>query len=72
VETTALCAEITGNRLEIAGTPDNRPGDVPVYISDCSRLFEMAPWRPRRDARQVLADTFEWIQTHEDALRSAL
>ena len=25
-----------------------RPGDVPIYVSDCSRLFAHTAWRPRR------------------------
>ncbi|MBV9714300.1 MAG: NAD-dependent epimerase/dehydratase family protein, partial [Solirubrobacterales bacterium] len=35
LETTALCAEIAGNRVEVETTAETRPGDVPVYVSDC-------------------------------------
>lgn len=68
-ETTALCAELTGNEVPVLvdGTP--RPGDVPIYISDCRRLYTHTAWRPRRNAQQILADIHHWIADHEDSLK---
>jgi CDP-paratose 2-epimerase len=71
-ETTALCAEITGHRVEVASDPNTRPGDVPIYISDCARLYGLTRWRPQRGPRDVLADTHEWIRGNETAVRNAL
>ena len=71
-EATALCAEITGNPVDIAHVEEDRPGDVPLYISDCRRLFAQTDWRPARDARQILADTYEWIRANEDVVRKTL
>jgi CDP-paratose 2-epimerase len=71
-ETTELCAEITGNRIDVGRTSDERPGDIPIYISDSSLLFSRTDWRPTRDARAILTDIFEWIRSHEDAVRNAL
>ena len=71
-ETTDLCAELTGNTIEIGCTPDTRPGDVPVYISDCTALSALTTWRPRADPRQILSDIHGWIWANEAALRAAL
>jgi CDP-paratose 2-epimerase len=72
LETTRLCAEITGNELEIDSENQTRPGDVPVYISDCRRLFERTEWRPRHSPGEILADVHAWIADHESSVRSAL
>jgi CDP-paratose 2-epimerase len=72
LETTELCRELTGNRVAVEPSREERPGDVRIYVSDCKRLFERSPWRPRRDARRILADTFTWIVDNERAVRSAL
>jgi CDP-paratose 2-epimerase len=72
LETTALCAEITGNSVEIHGTAETRPGDVSYYISDCARLEAMTTWRPRRDARAILSDIHQWILCHESAVKAIL
>lgn len=71
-ETTELCRELTGNEVPVSASGAARPGDVPLYLSDCSRLFAMTEWRPRRDPRTILADTLAWIDANEDAVRSAL
>jgi CDP-paratose 2-epimerase len=72
LETTKLCAEISGNTVDVSSTDQARPGDVPVYISDCTRLYEMTDWRPRRPPAAILTDIHGWIRTNEDAVRSAL
>jgi CDP-paratose 2-epimerase len=72
VETTELCRELTGNRLPIPATAETRPGDVCVYLSDCSRLYGRSSWRPRNDPAKVLEDIFHWISENERAVESAL
>jgi CDP-paratose 2-epimerase len=72
LETTALCRELTGNEIAIGAEPQTRPGDVPVYLSDCSRLFARSDWRPRRGPRETLADLLAWVRANEDAVREAL
>lgn len=72
LETTELCRELAGNEIEISSDPETRPGDVPIYLSDCSRLFARTSWRPKRDARDTLADLLEWTVAHEDAVGEAL
>jgi len=71
-ETTALCAELTGCSLEVTASSETRPGDIPIYISDCSKLFELTSWRPAHDARSVLTDIQAWILGNEAALAGAL
>jgi CDP-paratose 2-epimerase len=72
LETTELCRELTGNEVPIGAEPQTRPGDVPIYLSDCSYLFSLTPWRPRRSSRDVLADLLEWTVAHEDIVSEAL
>lgn len=72
LETTDLCRELTGNEVPIGVEPETRPGDVPVYLSDCSHLHSLTSWRPRCGPRDVLADLLDWSTEHEDSLRAAL
>jgi CDP-paratose 2-epimerase len=71
-ETTELCAEITGTRIDVVQDGTDRPGDVPVYLTDASALSARSAWRPRRDARTVLEDIHTWIRANEEAVRAAL
>ena len=72
LETTALCRELTGRDMRIGSVEQARPGDVPVYLSDCTALFAHTDWRPRRDARTILVGIYTWIRDHEQLIRTAL
>lgn len=72
LETTEICRQLTGNEVPIEPLPETRAGDVPIYLSDCGRLFELDEWRPRRSAEQVLADIHAWISADEERIRRAL
>ncbi len=72
LETTAICRRLTGNEVPIAPVAETRQGDVPIYLSDCARLFELGRWRPRRGAEQVLADIYEWIAADPERIAAAL
>jgi CDP-paratose 2-epimerase len=71
-ETTDICARLTGHELEIGAVREDRDGDVPLYISDCSRLFAHTGWRPKRDAECVLADILGWIRADRDRVGEVL
>ena len=72
LETTEICAELTGNRIEVGSSSESRPGDVRIYLSDCSRLAGLTEWRPRREPRRVLEDTLAWVADNERAVRATL
>ena len=72
LETTALCREITGRQIEILPEPQERPADIPCYISDNRRISRDTGWLPRRSAKQTLSDIYQWIRQNEAALKPIL
>jgi CDP-paratose 2-epimerase len=72
LESTELCAEITGNQIEIAPVAENRPADLRIYLTDSRRLQDLCGWTPKRDARATLTDIFDWIRAEEPLVRSVL
>jgi CDP-paratose 2-epimerase len=72
LETTSACRAITGNEVPIEPVLQTRPGDVPVYLSDCAALFRHTDWRPRRSAEQTLRDIHAWIRSDEERIAGAL
>jgi CDP-paratose 2-epimerase len=71
-ETTELCRELTGNEVEVLESGETRPGDVRIYVSDCTRLRQLTDWQPRREPRQVLEDIASWIAANERSVKAAL
>jgi CDP-paratose 2-epimerase len=72
LETTAICRELTGNEVPIEPVEQTRAGDVPIYLSDCEKVFGLDEWRPQRSAEQVLADIHEWVAADEQRIAQAL
>jgi CDP-paratose 2-epimerase len=71
-ELTGLCAEITGNRILLKSNPDNRIGDIPVYLTDHRYVTGETGWRPQRNMKNILTDIFEWIKENEQQLKNIL
>jgi CDP-paratose 2-epimerase len=71
-ETTEICRRLTGNEVPIEPVLETRAGDVPIYLSDCARLFGLDEWRPRRGAERVLADIHDWIAADPEPIAAAL
>ena len=64
-ETTALCQEISGNKVAIDGVPENRPLDVKIYVTDNARVRQDTQWAPARTPRAIMGEIFEWIHANE-------
>jgi len=71
-ETTELCRAITGKSPSIAEVVEERPGDLPIYLSDHARVTEALGWAPRRSAFEILNDLHAWAVPRLDTLRGIL
>jgi CDP-paratose 2-epimerase len=71
-EMTGLCAEATGRCIAIASEPATRAADVPFYVTDHGRVSAATGWKPRRDAKRIVADVVDWLGTHRGQLEPIL
>ena len=69
-ETTDLCREISGRAVTVSGSAGGRPGDLPIYVSDCRRLAGHTSWRPKRSSLEVLSDIHEWLTEYRADLKT--
>ncbi len=71
-ELTGLCETITGNRIRINNIPENRAADLPLYITDNTKITSLSGWTPKRPAEKILSDIYSWIRLNETTLRKIL
>jgi CDP-paratose 2-epimerase len=71
-ELTSICEELTGNKITIHSVKENRAADIPVYITDNSKITSLCGWKPNFDAKTTLSDIFEWMKKNESTLKSLL
>jgi len=71
-ELTQLCEEITSNKIGIKKVIENRPADIPVYITDNHKITNTTGWVPSTSANQIVTEIFNWIKENEKALQPIL
>jgi len=68
-ELTTLCREVTGAEVPIDVITEGRAGDIRFYITD-HRVFSTAlGWKPEKNIRHVVEDTYQWMKNNDAALR---
>lgn len=72
LETTRLCEAITGKSISIASEETARQGDIPIYITDSSKIISKTGWKPRINPEQTLRDIYNWILEYETTLKPIL
>jgi len=71
-ELTDLCSKITGNNIEIGSSLENRPGDLPIYVTDNRKITNFSGWKPEISIETLLKEVHEWFLTDELSLKSIL
>ena len=69
---TAICQEITGNRIDIGSIKETRPADLRAYISDCTSIGRYTGWHPKKDVKSIFSDIYSWIRDNEKQLKPIL
>ncbi|MDO8650411.1 MAG: NAD-dependent epimerase/dehydratase family protein [Candidatus Berkelbacteria bacterium] len=71
-ELTALCEEVTGNKIEISAVKEDRPADLRFFITDSSKFLNKSGLVWKKDANQTVWDIYEWIRDNEAELKPIL
>ncbi|GGH69584.1 CDP-paratose 2-epimerase [Filimonas zeae] len=71
-ELTAICAAVTGNTVKEHAVVQNRQGDIPLYLSDNTKIQQATGWKPVKNVQQIVEDVFEWIRANESLLKPIL
>jgi CDP-paratose 2-epimerase len=72
VELTELCVTATGRRVPITPVPQTRTADVPLYLTDTSRVREELGWVPTRSSADIVNDSVDWLRAHQEVLLPVL
>ena len=71
-ELTVLCRQHTGKSIDIQEEPQTRPADVPIYITDNTKVARATGWQPRGNPDSILAEICAWIEANREMLRPVL
>jgi len=68
LELTRLCKEISGREIEISKIQETRKADIPLYITDNSKITQLSGWFPKRELFRIVKDVFDWISKNKEDL----
>jgi CDP-paratose 2-epimerase len=64
-ELTTICRMVSGNKVSEHAVNETRTGDIPLYITDNSKIQALAGWEPQKKLMDIVQDVFDWI--HKDS-----
>jgi CDP-paratose 2-epimerase len=67
-----LVRHSAGKSISINPVLEERPGDIPIFITDSSRVMERTGWHPVIGPEAALQDIYDWIAANEVVLSSIL
>jgi CDP-paratose 2-epimerase len=71
-ELTQLSSEATKQRVEIGSIPENRPNDIPIYLTDYSKALKRFGWKPEISVSTIVEEIADWIGANKAALEPIL
>ncbi len=58
---TRLCQKIIGKKIRIGRKSKTSIFDIPIYISDNSKVIKTYRWRPTRNMKTIVIDIYKWL-----------
>ena len=71
-ELTTYCEKITGNKIQIKKVIENRSADIPIYITDNTKITTLSGWKPKIGTEEILGDVFKWLRDNENSVKKLL
>ncbi|MEI9934160.1 MAG: NAD-dependent epimerase/dehydratase family protein [Ferruginibacter sp.] len=71
-ELTKVCSDIIGNKVKEHAVDQNRKGDIPIYITDNTKISNHTGWQPKKNITDIVQDIFGWINKNEKQLERIL
>ncbi len=72
LELTNLCQKYVGNKISIKSIPENRMGDIRIYITDNSKITKKTGWKPRITTNEIIEEIADWIRDNSEKLQPIL
>jgi CDP-paratose 2-epimerase len=68
-EYTSICEEITSEKIKISQNKETAKVDIPIYVSDYSKVNEKFGWKPKISPKEIVSEISDWIQENKEQLK---
>jgi CDP-paratose 2-epimerase len=67
-ELTEICQKVTGKKIPINPIIEGRSADIPIYITDNTKVTALTGWKPTISIQHIVEDIVEWLSENEQQL----
>ncbi len=71
-ELTEICQKVTGKTIPINPITEGRSADIPIFITDNSKITALTGWKPQLSIQKIVEDVTQWIVENEEKLSYVL
>lgn len=68
LELTKICQEVSGKTIPITPVKEGRSADIPIYITDNTRVMQLTGWSPKIGITQIVSEIHDWLKANEQQL----
>jgi CDP-paratose 2-epimerase len=68
IKLTEKCKEIFNTSIEPSSSKEERPGDIPYYVSDYSKIQKLSGWEPEINVEKTIEDIDSWVKKNNSKL----
>ena len=68
-ELTKMCQETVGNSVAVNCNPETTSVDIPLYVSDSSKVRRAFGWQPKRSVKEIVEGITDWLRHNEQRLK---
>ena len=72
IELTKKCEKITKNKIKFSKQSKSSIYDIPYFITDNSKIQRTYNWKPKRNMKQIIKDTYNWLIVNKKQLKRYL
>ncbi len=71
-ELTPICQKVTGKTILINPIVEGRSADIPIFITDNSKITALTGWKPILSIEKIVEDIHLWLSENEEKLSYVL
>lgn len=69
-ELTQICQNLTGNEVSIDSINQTTSVDIPLYVSNNSRVANLLKWKPTFNPSLIMEQIYQWLKVNKVELKS--
>ena len=69
---TKICQNLTGEKIKISSNKRTSIYDIPIYITDNTKISKTYGWKPKKNIFEIVNDTYKWLKKNKLILKKYL